>query len=61
MKPDMTVGWKEHIKKGNVWRVELELSMQETPGEFHIYNVEVYVTAPTSALAMYIVLSLIHI
>ena len=55
MKPDMTVGWKEHIKKGNVWRVELELSMQETPGEFHIYNVEVYVTAPTSALAMYIV------
>ena len=41
MKPDMIVGWKEHIKKGNVWRVELELSMQETPGEFHIYNVEV--------------------
>ena len=29
--------------------------MQETPGDFHTYNVEVYVVAPTSALAMYIV------
>ena len=55
MKPDMTISWDEHLKKGNVWRVEVELSMQETPGDFHIYNVEVYVVAPTSALAMYIV------
>ena len=29
--------------------------MQETPGDFHTYNVEVYVVAPTQALAQYIV------
>ena len=55
MQPDMTISWDQHLKKGNVWRVEVELSMQETPGDFHIYTVEVYVVAPTSALAMYIV------
>ena len=55
MKPDMTISWDQHLKKGNVWRVEVELSMQETPGDFYTYTVEVYVVAPTSALAMYIV------
>ena len=56
MKPDATVSWDQHLKRGNVWRCELELSMQDTPGdEPYLYNVEVYVTAPTSALAMYIV------
>ena len=29
--------------------------MQDTPGDFYIYTVEVYVVAPTSALAQYIV------
>ena len=42
MKPDMIVGWKQHIKLGNVWRVEVELAMQDTPGdELYTYSVEV--------------------
>lgn len=55
VKPDMTISWEQHLKKGNVWRVEVELSMQDTPGDFYIYTVEVYVVAPTSALAQCIV------
>ena len=55
MQPDMTISWDQHLKKGNVWRVEVELSMQDTPGDFYIYTVKVYVVAPTSELAMYIV------
>tara|TARA_B100001564_G_C20393173_1_gene557686 strand:+ start:512 stop:742 length:231 start_codon:yes stop_codon:yes gene_type:complete len=55
MKPDVTVSWDQHLKNGNVWRVEVELSMQDTPDDFYIYNVEVYVVAPTVTLAQYIV------
>jgi len=55
MKSDVTVSWDQHLKNGNVWRVEVELSMQDTPDDFHIYNVEVYVVAPTVTLAQYIV------
>ena len=60
MKPDMTVSWDQHLKKGNIWRVEVELSMQDEVGPgvssgTMFYTVEVYVVAPTSALAMYIV------
>ena len=55
MQPDVTVSWDQHLKNGNVWRVEVELSMQDTPDDFHIYNVEVYVVAPTVTLAQYIV------
>ena len=56
MKPDMTISWEQHLKKGNIWRVEVELSMQDTPGdELYIYTVEVYVVAPNQALAQYIV------
>ncbi len=56
MKPDMTISWEQHLKKGNIWRVEVELSMQDTPGdEPYIYTVEVYVVAPNQALAQYIV------
>ena len=56
MRPDMTISWDQHLKKGNVWRVEVELSMQETPGDFHTYNVEVYVVATyIKHLHMYIV------
>ena len=55
MQPDMTIFWDQHLKKGNVWRVEVELSMQETPGDFYTYNVEVYVVATTQELAQYIV------
>ena len=56
MKPDMIVGWKEHLKKGHVWKADVELSMQDTPGDdIQCYYVEVYVVAPTQALATYIV------
>lgn len=56
MKPDMTVSWDRHLKRGNIWRVEVELSMQDTPGEEpYSYNVEVYVVSPTQSLAQYIV------
>ena len=56
MKPDMTVSWDKHLKNGNVWRAEVELGMQDTPGEEpYVYTVEVFVVAPTQALAQYII------
>ena len=54
MRPDMTVSWEQHLKKGNVWRVQVELAMQDTPDDFYTYNVEVYVVASTQSLAQYI-------
>ncbi len=56
MKSDVTVSWDQHLKNGNVWRVEVELTMQggETDEQLP-YNVEVYVVAPTVTLAQYIV------
>ena len=41
MKPDMVISWEQHLKNGNVWGVEVELSMQDTPGDFYIYTVKV--------------------
>ena len=56
MKPDVSIGWEQHLKNGDVWRVEVELAMQDTPGdEQHVYTVEVFVVAPTQALAQYII------
>ena len=55
MQPDMTISWDQHLKNGNVWGVEVELSMPDTPGDFYTYTVQVYVVAPTQALAQYIV------
>ena len=56
MQPDMTISWEQHLKSGNVWRVEVELAMQDGESDKQmIYTVEVYVVAPTSALAQYIV------
>ena len=56
MQPDMIVGWKEHLKRGNVWKGNVELSMQDTPGDdIQFYSVDVYVVAPTQALAQYII------
>ena len=55
-KPDMIIGWEQHLKNGDVWRSEVELAMQDTPGDEQIiYTVEVFVVAPTQALAQYIV------
>ena len=56
MKPDAILSWKDHIRKGNVWRVQVELSMQDTPGgDLYTYVVEVHVVATTQSLAQYIV------
>lgn len=53
--PNMIVGWDQHLKNGNVWKVNIELSMQDTPGDdIQFYDVDVYVVAPTQALAQYI-------
>ena len=53
MKHDMIISWDRHLKNGNVWGVEVELSMQDT--HFYTYTVKVYVVAPTQELAQYIV------
>ena len=51
MKPDAILSWKDHIRKGNVWRVQVELSMQDTPGgDLYTYVVEVHVVATTQSL-----------
>jgi hypothetical protein len=45
MKPDIVLSWDQHLKNGNVWKVNVELSMQ---------SIDIYVVAPTQALAQYI-------
>ena len=56
LKPDMIVGWEQHLKNGNIWRGEVELTMQggETDEQL-IYTVEVFVVSPTQELAQYII------
>ena len=55
MSSDVIVGWKQHLKNGNVWKVEIELPMQDTPGDdIYYYSLEVYVVAPNKDLASYI-------
>jgi hypothetical protein len=52
----MIVSWDQHLENGNVWKVEVELAMQGGDTDEQLaYNVEVYVVAPTQALAQYIV------
>ena len=56
MQSDMVISWDQHLKNGNVWKVEVELAMQGGDTDEQLaYNVEVYVVAPTQALAQYIV------
>ena len=56
MKPDMVISWEHHLKNRNVWAVEVELAMQDGDSDEQlVYPVEVYVVAPTQALAQYIV------
>ena len=54
--PDMIVGWEQHLKNGNLWRGEVELSMQGgDTDEQMTYTVEVFVVSPTQELAQYII------
>ena len=55
MSSEVIVGWNQHLKNGNVWKVEVELPMQDTPGDdIYYYSVDLYVVAPNSSLAQYI-------
>ena len=56
VKPDVVINYQDHLKRGHVWRVEIELAMQDTPGDdYNYYRVEVHVVSPTRDLASYIV------
>ncbi len=56
MKSDMVISWDQHLKNGNVWKANVELSMQGGDNDEQLfYNVDVYVVAPTQELAQYIV------
>ena len=54
--PDMYVTFRDHIRNGNVWTAEVELSMQDTLDEpaYPLWIV-VDVIAPNRDLARYIV------
>ena len=54
--PDMYVTFRDHIRHGNVWTAEVELSMQDTLDEpAYPLLVVVDVIAPNRDLARYIV------
>jgi hypothetical protein len=56
MQPDMIVSWDKHLKNGNIWRVSIELPMQDAPEDAPQWlDVAVDVVAPTQQLATYIV------
>jgi hypothetical protein len=55
MQPDMVMDYPKLLEKGYVWRVYVEMPMQDTPGdEIYEYTVAVDVVSPTQALAQYI-------
>ena len=54
IKPDMIVTWKDHLENGLIWKVNVELAMEDV-GESSFYSVDVYVAAPNQSLAQYIV------
>ena len=54
MKPDVIVSWNQHLKNGNVWKVNLELAMLDDGDESSFYSVDVHVVAPNKDLACYI-------
>ena len=55
MQPDMIVSWDKHLKNGNIWRVNVELPMQDAPEDAPQWlDVAVDVVAPNQQLAQYI-------
>lgn len=55
MQPDMIVSWDKHLKNGNIWRVSIELPMQDAPEDAPQWlDVAVDVVAPNQQLAQYI-------
>ena len=56
MQPDMIVSWDSHLKHGNIWRIDIELPMQDASDDKPDFlSVCVDVIAPTKNLAKYIV------
>ena len=56
MQPDMIVSWDKHLKNGNIWRVSIELPLQDAPEDApQFLDVAVDVVAPNQQLAQYIV------
>lgn len=56
MKHDINVSWNQHLKNGNVWKVSVELAIQDGPDDNPTYyTVSVDVVAPNRDLACYIV------
>ena len=56
MNYDMLVSWDKHLKNGNIWRVNVELPMQDAPEDAPQWlDVAVDVVAPNQQLAQYIV------
>ena len=56
MMSDMVIDYTAHLKAGRVWRVEIELPMQDAPDDAPDFlNVSVDVVAPNKHLAQYIV------
>lgn len=55
MQPDFMMDYPKLLEKGYVWRVHVEMPMQDTPGDdIHNYYVTVDVVSPTRDLATYI-------
>jgi hypothetical protein len=53
---DMVIDYAAHLKAGRVWRVEIQLPMQDAPDDAPDFlNVSVDVVAPNKNLAQYIV------
>jgi len=56
MSADMIVDYAAHLKAGRVWRIEIELPMQDAPEDVpNFLSVSVDVIAPNRDLAQYIV------
>ena len=55
MQPDFVMDYPKLLEKGYVWRVNVEMPMQDTPGdEIYEYTVTVDVVSPNRDLATYI-------
>jgi hypothetical protein len=55
MTADLHIDYDVHLRSGRVWRVELELPLQDAPDDVpNFINVSVDVVAPNRDLAQYI-------
>ena len=58
--PDMVIDYEKHVADGNVWKVMVQLPMQDAPDDVpDALDVEVHVVAPDIHLARYIASTLV--